>query len=83
MASPERDCTALLAAMSHLAADGSHLVIQRQVIPTGLARLTKTGEQIALPVEDHAILTQTFVETEDHWGLLQVSCSFVMDANCS
>jgi hypothetical protein len=69
----ERDCTTLLIAMAQLAKDGSHLIIERQVIPRGLARLARpTGEHLALSVEDHAILTQTFLAVEDYFGLLQV-----------
>ncbi|ORY57990.1 hypothetical protein BCR35DRAFT_309518 [Leucosporidium creatinivorum] len=68
----EQDCAPLLTSLSHLARDGTHLIIQRHVIPSGLARLFRPpGEHLALGVEESAVLVQTFLVTGDFWGLLQ------------
>lgn len=78
--SDNQDCSNLWTALDLLAQDGSHLVVQRQVIPDGVRRLVRTGqgEHLALGVEDHAVLTQTYVQVEDFWGLLQVRVPFCL-----
>ncbi|SCV69709.1 BQ2448_1103 [Microbotryum intermedium] len=68
----DRDCTTLLGAIFGLSKDGTHLVLQRDTIPAGLARLLRPkGEHMALTAEEHAILTQTYLVVEDYFGLLQ------------
>ncbi|KDE04123.1 hypothetical protein MVLG_05415 [Microbotryum lychnidis-dioicae p1A1 Lamole] len=68
----DRDCTTLLGAISGLGKNGMHLVLQRDIIPVGLARLLRPkDEHMALTAEEHAILTQAYLSVEDYFGLLQ------------
>lgn len=71
----DRDCSMLLVAIAQLAKQGSHLILQRHVIPHGLTQLARNnGAARALPLspEDHAVIVQVYLVVEDYFGLLQV-----------
>lgn len=66
----KENCSRLFEVMQQVSEIGGHLIITRETIPVGVARLLRSS---TFTIAHHSVLTEVFLTVSDHLGLFSVS----------